>query len=142
MTALAADRNAIRFGDHMPDSPNAMPVKANVRIYGGAGVVNSAGYLAPASTATGLITMGVARKRYDNTGGSNAALTGEVDQGDFLFVNDGSDPVVIADIGSDCYWTDDQTVSHTASGKSRAGKVVQINPAGYTGVVVRVAAGM
>jgi|SRR6478672_8513469 len=141
MTALATGKNTVRFGALGEDSPSQMGVKANVVIHAGAAVVNDGGVAAPARTATGLITLGVARRKYDNTGGAANALTAEFDHGDFLFVNDGGDPVVAADVGADSYWTDDQTVSHTATGKSRAGKVIAVNPPGYTGVVVRVGTG-
>lgn len=141
MSALAADKNTVRFGALAGDAPSQMGVKATTLVYAGAGVVNDAGVACPARTATGLVTLGVARIRYDNSAGPANAIRAEFDHGDFLFVNDGTDLVVQADVGLDCFWKDDQTVSHTASGKSRAGKVIAVDPPGFTGVVVRVATG-
>lgn len=143
MTALAADKpNVIRMGAMLPDSPNQLGVKASTKIYGGSLCVNDAGVAAPGRTATGLLVLGVARKQYDNSAGSAGDIIGEFDHGDYVFVNDGSDAVVVGDIGALCYIVDDQTVCHTSTGKSIAGRVVAINPPGITGVVVRVATGM
>lgn len=136
MTALAADKNTVRMG--RPLGQAELPMKANTEIFQGAGVVDDAGYAAPARTATGLITKGVAVYGVDNNPGANGALKCAVESGDFLFVNDGADPVLQANVGGLCYWTDDQTVSITATGKSVAGRVEALNPTGYTGVVVRV----
>lgn len=139
MTALAADKNTIRAGAMAEDSPVAMGVKASTKIYAGAAVVNDAGVAAPARTAAGLLTLGVARKQYDNTSGAANAIVGEFDIGDYWFVNDGGDPVLVANTGSLCYWTDDQTVSITATGKSVAGRVVKVDST--YGVLVRVGVG-
>src|SRR5688572_5049513 len=129
MAALTTDKNCVRFGRMKADSPEPMGVKAATLIYGGAAVVNDGGVAAPARTATGLRTLGVARKRYDNTAGAANAIVGEYDTGDHLFVN-GVDAVTAAMVGADCYWVDDQTVAGTDGGGTRsvAGKVKQLNP--------------
>jgi hypothetical protein len=142
MAALTADKNVVRFGAQMADSPNAVPVKGATTLYQGSGtVLDSAGYAVAATAATGLITVGVNRVQVVNAG-ADGAEKAEVDHGDFLFTNSGSDAVTVTEVGKLCYWEDDQTVCKTATGKSAAGRVIQLNPAGYTGVVVRVATGM
>lgn len=140
MTALAADRNTVRAGRQFPDSPVPLGVKASTKIYGGSLCVIDAGVAAPGRTATGLVPLGISRKTYDNTAGAASAIVGEFDQADGWFVNSGGDLVVAADIGADCYITDDQTVCHTATGKSRAGKVIALDAT--LGVLVRVVAGL
>ncbi len=135
MTALAADYNRVRFGK----SHNLVEAsqKTSSTVFQGSGVVESAGYATKATTAAGLITIGVAVNGSVNAG-ADGAVKFPVECGDFLFANDGGDPVLAANVGGLCYWTDDNTVSITATGKSVAGKVVALNPTGYTGVVVRV----
>lgn len=142
MAALSADKNVVQFGAQMADSPNAVPQKGSTTLYQGSGtVLDSTGYAVAASTATGLITVGVNRVQSINSG-ADGAVSIEVDHGDFLFDNSGSDAITVTEVGKLCYWEDDHTVSKTATGKSAAGRVIQLNPTGYTGVVVRVATGM
>jgi len=135
VTALAADFNRVRF-DQSKGLIEAKQ-KTATTIYAGSGCVASAGYTAAATAATGLVTQGVAVNKSVNAG-ADGAVSLAVEQGDFLFANDGGDAVLAADVGALCYWTDDNTVCKTATGKSIAGKVVALNPTGYTGVVVRV----
>lgn len=141
MTALAADFNRVRFGQ--THSLTEAKQKTGTTIFAGSGVVASAGYTAAATATTALVTQGVAVNKSVNAG-ADGAVSLAVEQGDFLFANDGGDPVVAADVGALCYWTDDNTVCHTSTGKSAAGKVIALNPssgpglAAYTGVVVRV----
>lgn len=115
-----------------------LPLKTNTQIFQGSGVVSDAGYAAPARTAAGLITKGVAVDGVNNNPGANGAKKIAVQTGDFLFANSGTDALLQADVGALCYWEDDNTVSKTATGKSVAGRVIALNPTGYTGVVVRV----
>jgi len=144
MAALTGDKNTVRFGRMLGDAPSQMGVKAATRLYAGALVVNDAGVAAPGRTATGLNVIGVARKNYDNTTGIANAMTGEYDMGDYLFVNStAGDLIAAVDVGNDCFIVDDQTVAKTSatSTRSRAGKVIAVDPPGYTGVVVRVGVG-
>jgi hypothetical protein len=140
MAALTADRATVRFGRQTSDSPHRLGVKAATNIYAGALCVNDGGVAAPGRTAAGLVPLGVARKRYDNTGGAANAIVGEFDAGDHLFANAGD--ITAVNIGADCFIVDDQTVSLDATGKSRAGKIVDVNPPGFTGVSVRISAGL
>jgi hypothetical protein len=135
MAALTADKATVRFGRQTSDSPHRLGIKAATNIYAGALCVNDGGTAAPARTATGLTVIGVSRKRYDNTGGAANAIYGEFDGGSHLFVNAGD--ITAANINADCFAVDDQTVSLDATGKSRAGTIVDVNPPGFTGVVVR-----
>jgi hypothetical protein len=146
MTALAADRNTTRAGRQLGDSPAKMGVKAATKIYQGAAVVNDAGVAAPARTAASLITLGVARKPYDNTAGAANDIVGEYDMGDFFFANSSAgDAIAAADIGNDCYWVDDATVAKTSNSaaRSRAGKIIDVVASeGTYQVLVRVGVGI
>ena len=140
--ALSADYNRVHFGALMNDSPNAVPQKASTTLYSGSGIVlGTDGYAVAATAATGLITVGVNRVYSANTG-ADGSVKIEVDHGDFLFTNSGSDAITVTEVGKLCYWEDDTTVCKTSTGKSAAGRVIQLNPEGFTGVVVRVATGM
>lgn len=145
MTALAADRNITRAGNQLGDSPSKLGVKAATTIFQGAAAVNDAGVAAPARTAAGLITLGVARKPYNNAAGAANDIVGEFDMGDFFFANSAAaDAIAAADIGNDCYWVDDQTVAKTSnsSARSRAGKIIDVVASeGTYQVLVRVGVG-
>jgi len=143
MTALATDRNTVRAGRHMHDSPGKMGVKASTKVYAGSLVVEDAGVMAPGRTATGLTALGVARNQYDNTSGAANAITGEYDMGDFWFgTSSAGDAIAAADVGNTCYIVDDQTVAKTdgTGARSAAGKVIDVDST--LGVLVRIAAGL
>lgn len=127
MTALAADRNT----PYQDAELIAVPMAASTTIYAGSLVAaNASGYAVPGSTATTLTALGRAEETVANAGsaGDKSVL---VRRGKaFQFANDGSDAVVQADLGKSCYITDDQTVSHTSTGKSVAGKVMGLDSAG------------
>ena len=130
MTALTQDRNTLRR-DGVQTEP---PVAAGARIYGGALVaINAAGFAVPGSTATGLIGAGVAEQRADNTGGSAGAIRVRLSRLQRCFGNSTStDAITLADVGSDCYIVDDQTVAKpNGSGtRSRAGRVFDVDGEG------------
>lgn len=127
MTALAADRNT----PYQDAELIAVPMAAATTIYAGSLVAaNASGYAVPGSTATTLTALGRAEEQAVNAG-SAGDKTVLVRRGKaFQFANDGSDPVVQGDLGKSCYITDDQTVSHTSTGKSVAGKVMGLDSAG------------
>lgn len=128
MAALTADRNTLyKDGEELP-----FPVAANAVIYAGALVVaNAAGYVAPGSAAAGLIALGRAEDSINNNPGADGAKIIRVRRKKaFLFANSTTDAVVQADTGKPCYIQDDQTVCHTATGKSVAGTVVGLEAAG------------
>ena len=130
MTALTQDRNTLRRDGVQTE----LPVAAGARIYGGALVaINAAGFAVPGSTATGLIGAGVAEQRADNTGAAAGAIRVRLNRLPHCFGNsDSADAITLADVGSDCYIVDDQTVAKTnGSGtRSRAGRVFDVDGEG------------
>lgn len=127
MTALAADRNT----PYQDGYDISVKVAAATTIYAGSIVMaNASGYAIPGATATGLVCLGRAEAAVTNAG-SAGDETLVVRRGKaFKFANDGGDAVVQADLGKTCYITDDQTVSHTSTGKTAAGKVLGIDTDG------------
>ncbi len=130
MTALTGDRNTPeRSGDY-----RAIPAAAGVLLYAGAmGAVNAAGFLVPMSTALGLKGAGRIEQRIDNTGGAAGAQTAQVYAGIHRYDNSAAaDALTKADINSDCYGVDDQTVAKTSATNTRsvAGKVFDVDADG------------
>ncbi|MBI1201485.1 MAG: hypothetical protein GC182_03130 [Rhodopseudomonas sp.] len=110
MTALSADRNTPRAeGDIKSLGAGAQ------LIYAGAIVMrNASGYAVKGATATGLVGVGRAEERVDNSGGSAGDLPIKVRPGIFRYANSASgDLITIADINKPCYAVDDQTVAKT-----------------------------
>ncbi|RHW17194.1 hypothetical protein D1610_11635 [Sphingomonas gilva] len=131
MTALTAPRlkTRNRAGDVF-----ARKVAEGVTIYQGALVALSAtGFATPGATATTLKADGIAKTTVDNSDGNDGDLTVEVEKGVFPFANSAAaDAITIAEIGTDCYIVDDQTVAKTSGTNTRsvAGKVVDVDAAG------------
>ncbi len=126
MAALTAARNTPRRdGDVI-----GIPVKAATTIYQGGLVVADAGYAAPGRTATGLIAAGRAEETVTAVSAGDAIA--QVRTGTFKFGNAAADLVTQAEVGSDCYIVDDQTVAKTngANTRSRAGKVLAVESDG------------
>ncbi|NRB19767.1 MAG: hypothetical protein HRU33_20010 [Rhodobacteraceae bacterium] len=71
---------------------------------------NAAGYLVKGVSGLNLIGVGRAEDTIDNTGGANGGDFLVYRAGVFRYVNDGTDPITIADIGQVCFVIDDQTV--------------------------------
>ena len=130
MTALTQDRNTLRRDGKQIEPP----VAANTRIFGGALVaINAAGLAVPGSTALGLKCAGVAEQRADNTGGAAGAIRVRLNRQPHAFTNStAADAITLADVGSDCYLVDDQTVAKTDGGgtRSRAGTVYDVDAEG------------
>ncbi len=115
MVALAADRDTSEKA-----SPFAFrhtrPVAAAVLIYQGALVaLNAAGFLEPVTAAAGLTPVGRAEEQVDNTTGAAGDVNCDVMSGIFEWVNDGVNPVALADTGAVVYGEDDQTISTNAA---------------------------
>jgi hypothetical protein len=127
MTALAKDRNTpARAGDLL-----VLPVAANAKIFAGALVaMGAAGYAVPGNAASGLLVAGRAEENVDNTGGADGAATVKVSRGIFKYANDSASPVAATDLLKDCYILDDQTVSILGTNRSKAGKVLGVEPDG------------
>jgi len=124
MTALAKDRaTQRREGITRP-----FKVVADDCIYGGSLVaVNAAGYLNPGSDTAGLIFVGVAEDRADNTGGAAGAITANVRRrGEFLFAS--ASALTIANVGDSVVLSDDQTVALAADATNdiACGKITEV----------------
>ena len=136
MAALSADRATPHRlgGNHFEEA-----VAASQLIYTGAIVArNAAGYLVKGATATGLVGVGVALERCDNSAGAAGAVTAKYMRGTARFANSAAgDLITIADIGTRCFIVDDQTVARTSATNTRsiAGKVIEVEA---DGVFVRV----
>lgn len=129
MVALTQDR----MTDRADGTLQAYGVLAATKLFAGSiGMITAAGYLTKGQTALNLRCAGRVSDPYDNTAGANAAITGVVESGIFKWANLAGDLITIADIGTDCYVADDQTVARTngAATRSRAGKVINVDATG------------
>jgi len=131
MAALTTERYVTRYEDPA-NGVCGGGVAASTKIFKGSIVCrNATGYLTKGATSTTLVPMGVARDTVDNSAGANGDLKANLDTGAFEFENSAAgDQITIADLGNDVYIVDDQTVAKTngSSTRSRAGKLVGINP--------------
>lgn len=129
MAALTRDRNTPeRTGDKF-----GFPVAASTTIYAGSiCALNASGYAVPGSTSTTLIAVGRAEEQIVNSG-SAGAVSVPVKRGVFRVGNSASaDLISRANIGSNCYIVDDQTVALTSgtSTRSVAGVIVDVDDSG------------
>jgi len=126
MTALTAGRNTPELAGQV----HSLQVGSAAKILAGALVcLNATGYAVKGATATTLKSFGRAEETVDNSGGGDGALSIKVKVGIFGFLNSTStDAITIADIKSDCYVVDDQTVAKTdgSASRSKAGRVVAV----------------
>lgn len=131
MTILANDRTTPkRTGNRL-----SLPVAAGALLYAGSIVcVNAAGFATRGATSNTLVAMGVAQQRVDNSVGVDGALRVEVEaNGAWLMANSAStDQITLAQVGSQCFLVDDQTVAKTNGGATRsaAGWVVDVDASG------------
>jgi len=125
--ALTVDRpTPRRTGDLI-----VRPAAASKKFYAGAIVaIDASGNATPGATATDIKGAGRCREQVDNSSGLAGALNVEIEKGIFHFANSSTDPVVAGDIAGDCYIVDDQTVSHTDTSQSVAGKVFDLDTLG------------
>lgn len=134
MTALAAERNTLEMAVIGQEIAfRNFPMTAAVKIFKGSLVVlDASGNAKPGVTALSLTPVGRAEQTQDNTAGGAGALTINVQPGVFKFVNLGTDLIAQANVGTNCFVTDDQTVSATSATntKSVAGRVVQVDTDG------------
>lgn len=129
MTALSAARPT----QEMLGPLLGVPVKGSTVCYAGGLAVSNAGYAAPGTTATGLVALGRFEATADNSTGADGAISVNIKPGTFKFANSASaDAIAQAQVGSDCYIVDDQTVAKTSgtSTRSVAGKVVAVDADG------------
>ncbi|WP_158971990.1 hypothetical protein [Chachezhania sediminis] len=118
MTALTADRNTPRSEGDLRSGL----VAAATLVYAGALLMrNAAGNVIEGQTATGLVGIGRAEERVDNSTGSAGDLSVRYRPGTFRFANSAAaDEITIADIGQLAYAVDDQTVAKTDGTASRS----------------------
>jgi hypothetical protein len=116
--ALTKDRNTKRRDGVLFSDPLA----AATRIFAGALVcLNAAGNAVPGATATTLTARGVAQEHVDNSAGAAGDLRIESRRGVFPFVNSAAaDEITRADIGTNAYIVDDQTVAKTSGTNTRS----------------------
>ena len=131
MTALSAARSTLRTE---PDAAVRLPMAAAMLIYQGALVaLNATGFASKGVTATTLKQFGRAEATVDNLAGAAGAKEIDVRPGIFRWTNSAAaDLITTAEIGTDCFIVDDQTVAKTngTSTRSRAGKVVGVDTVG------------
>jgi hypothetical protein len=110
------------------------PVAGATKIFAGTIVVIGAtGFATKGATALNLKAIGRAKETIDNTLGANGDRTIGVERGCFRYANSAAaDAIALADVGSDCYLVDDQTVAKTDGGatRSKAGKVRDVEANG------------
>ena len=92
--------------------------------------VGTDGYAVAASKTAGLTIAGCAMRHTDNASGSNGTVSVPVRPGAFVWDNDGS--IEETDILKDAYVSDEKTVTITADGSSRAGKILAVDTDGVT----------
>lgn len=92
--------------------------------------INAEGYAVEASKAENLTVAGCALTLTDNSSGAAGAVTVPVRRAAFVWANDGS--IKQTDLLKDAYVSDAQTVTITAEGSSRAGKILAVDEDGVT----------
>lgn len=110
-----------------------LPVAAGAVIYdGGLVVLDASGNAKAATKAEGLTAAGRSEEYVDNTSGAAGAQTVKVRRGVFVWDNTttAANKVKPEHVLKDCYIVDDCTVSASATGSSRAGKVIAVTDDG------------
>jgi hypothetical protein len=131
MAAATTERKTQRLATRGPGGFRNFSVAAGVKCFEGTlAALNAAGFVQPATTATGLKLVGVFDETVDNTDGANGDKRAEVRKdGAFGFDSAGAaDAIDGGDIGATVYAVDDQTVGLTSASSSRseAGKVYDV----------------
>lgn len=124
MAALSAPRNTLtRGGEPIMLS---VPLDASTKVYeGGLVMVKANGYGVPgASGATTNISFGIAKKTYDNSAGSAGAVIADCEAEVEVLLD--SSGLTQASNGLYAYFTDDHTVTTTATGNSKVGTIVEV----------------
>ena len=134
MSALTMSRPVDSYGTQPTVTTFLLPVAAGVTIYPGALVVsNSSGFAQPATSALGLIAVGICIDQFPivNSAGGNGAAFVQVRCGTFGFASaTGADAITAATpIGTPLFAVDDQTVALTDGGGTRsfAGRFAGVN---------------
>ena len=126
MTALTSGRNTAEATGVGREGA----VAAGAKIFEGAILMRDAnGNLVQGQSARGLIGVGRAGGRADNTSGAAGDARVSYHAGIFAYANaTSSEAITEADIGKICYALDDQTVSKTDGGGARS-------PAGFVAFI-------
>ncbi|MEX2126961.1 MAG: hypothetical protein WD871_01790 [Xanthobacteraceae bacterium] len=128
MSALAKGRNTPEAGGNIYEFPM---LAATIGYEGGIAVLDASGWLKPGVTATGLKAVGRFEARADNSAGANGDIRGKVKASVFRFANSaGGDEITKAHIGAFAYIVDDQTVAAVATGRSIAGRIMDVDAQG------------
>jgi len=134
MAALTKDRKTVTAFRGV----RAFPVLASTVIYEGSIVaVDASGWARPARSVASNTDriVGRAELRADNSVGANGAVYVSVRCDDVCFYVNG-DSITSADVGKDCYASDDQTIVKTSAATvARAGKVYTVDATYGVGVV-------
>lgn len=138
MAALTADRNTPEVQGRL----GHYPVAAATEIFAGSMVALDGGYAVPASADPDLVVVGRAEEAIDNSTGQAGDMYVDVKEGVFRFANSAAgEALTIADIGSDCYAADDQTVAKThgeVEGQATRPKAGTVKNVDTNGVWVRI----
>lgn len=130
MPPLTADRNTPMAQGNLREGA----VAAAQLIFAGAIVCrNAAGFLVKGAAATGLVAVGRAEHRADNSAGADGDIQLRYQPGVFRYANSAAgDLITVADIGLACFVVDDQTVAktHATNTRSKAGVVEMIDDQG------------
>ena len=111
MSALTADRNTPRY---QGEDYNGTVAAAQLIFAGALVMRNAAGFLLKGQTATGLVGVGRAEARIDNSAGGAGDAFLDYRPGTYRFANSAAaDEITIAEIGDLCWAVDDQTVAKT-----------------------------
>ncbi len=97
---------------------------------GGMSGLDASGRLVPMSALSTLIAVGRNCATVDNTNGANGAVKARVKPGVYRLTN--GDAIVAADKGSECFFSDDETVNLSDSGGTRpsAGVIIDVDATG------------
>lgn len=129
MAALTKERDTKRWGGGGPERLYELPQAASTVIYKGALVaLNGTGLVVPFTSAAGLRRAGRAEQSRANGAGDNTRV--RFSSGIFKWTNDTTTPVTSAMRGQDVYGLDDNTVTADATGRSVAGKCVDVDSDG------------
>ncbi len=115
-----------------PGDRREAPVAAGFSIPQGAMVVLQAGFADNGKEAAGLVAIGVAEAGCHNPGANGAASVPVRSEGAWLMKNHATDPITKADIGSDFFIADNETVARTNGGgsRSRGGSIFDVEDLG------------
>ncbi|MEM9734195.1 MAG: hypothetical protein AAF903_12045 [Pseudomonadota bacterium] len=108
------------------------PVKAATKIPKGAITMLQAGMAVNAIAAANLVSAGICTHSVDNSTGADGDKRAPTEKGCFVLRNSSTAPVTRAHIGQDCYAEDNEFVTIDAAGKSKVGKIVDVDASGVS----------